>query len=136
MNTSIELLEAIKSKYNLASTYAIAKKLHVSVESLYKMQKNQTHMSDQLVFKVAKLLEMNPTVIWLKIQSEKLSQQEKDLIDADFFSHVPDMAKKAETLDNIEREDMIEILESIKPVLPPAKHKLVQDFVDSVYYVK
>jgi plasmid maintenance system antidote protein VapI len=127
MNTSIVLLERVKSLYNLPSDYALAKKLHVTHGFLVKIRKRQGHLSDKLIFKVAKLLKMNPSTIWLNIQKDKLQGEKLDAIDREYFENVPTIADNAESLMNTDRDTIKEALENAKNSASSAHREVLRN---------
>jgi plasmid maintenance system antidote protein VapI len=122
MNTSIELVNNIKARYNLPSDYAVAKKLGVTPSSIQHITKSRRQFGDSTAFHAAKLLEMNPVVISYKIRMERTAS----------------VSEKAELEQEIRRIEMLEALKSqgFKAVLEkaasnavdPAEAKLMRDY--------
>jgi len=59
MTYTNEILNMVKTKFNLTSEYKLAKKLEVSEARLYKWRKELNSMDWDMAFQVADLLEIN-----------------------------------------------------------------------------
>lgn len=82
MNT-LELLDAVKARYDLPSDYAAAKLLPVGKSAISKWRAKGLTMDDTTGLVVAKLLDLDPAQVfaWLHAERSK-SHQEKRVWDA------------------------------------------------------
>lgn len=68
---STQYLEAVKSRHNLASDYAAAKFLGVTISTARSWAKGSHSMNDEMALKMAELLDIKPEKILLDIHAER-----------------------------------------------------------------
>lgn len=73
MNSN-ELLDKVKKDYNIASDYALAKRLGISQEGLRKIR--DRGLSDERALQVATLLDLNPGEIMASVRAERAKSPE------------------------------------------------------------
>lgn len=76
MNT-IEFIDTLKSRYNLPSDYAAAKKLGISKQQVSKIRNNGTTLDDCSAFKIAELLDLQPAYVVACMNLERAENAEK-----------------------------------------------------------
>ncbi len=75
MNT-IDILDAIKSRYNLPSDYAVHKLLNVTHQQIANYRKGKSLMGDEAALKAAELLELEPDYLLACLHAERSSDAE------------------------------------------------------------
>ncbi len=70
MNTSM-YLDALKARLNLPSDYAAAKRLGVSQQRISNYRSGRQQMDDDLIPKVAELLEVDPAIVAFDIYAAR-----------------------------------------------------------------
>lgn len=71
MQTTNELLDAVKSRYALPSDYALAGKLKVSRERVSKYRNRGDSMGDDTALRVAELLELDSGYVLACMEAER-----------------------------------------------------------------
>lgn len=69
--TTAEFIVAVKTKYNLQSDYALAKKLGITPTSIYRFTGNKGSFSDATALHVAELLNLNSGYVLACIHAER-----------------------------------------------------------------
>lgn len=77
MTSSLELLDAVKARYNLPSYYATAKKIGLTQQAVSLMRSRGTSFSDTTALRVASLLEMDPCYVLAVAHSERAGSGEE-----------------------------------------------------------
>ena len=71
MTTTIEYLDAIKTKTGAPSDYAIAKLLGISRASVSNYRNGHTYFDDDICVKVASLLDVDPIEVVINVHAER-----------------------------------------------------------------
>lgn len=71
MKTTIDFLNAVKSRYNLPSDYALAGKLKLSRASISRFMNGKDNLGDDTAMLVADLLEIDPVHVVACIHAER-----------------------------------------------------------------
>lgn len=74
MQTTCDFLDAVKTRFNLPSDYALAAKLGISRAMLSHYRLRHDTFSDSVALTVAKLLEIDPAIMLVNIQAERCRQ--------------------------------------------------------------
>ena len=69
--TTSEILDRLKDEYSLTSDYQVAKKLNISRSRVSHYRVSNQTMSDELVLKVEKLLEVPEGTLLLEMQASR-----------------------------------------------------------------
>jgi len=76
MNT-IEYLQAVKTRLNITSDYALAQHLGMSKQAIGANMKGKSTLSDETAAKVAAILEVHPGIVMLDMHRERASSPEQ-----------------------------------------------------------
>lgn len=71
MDTTIELLDKVKSRYHLPSDYALAAKLGVTRAGISGYRHGRSKLGDEAAIKVAELLEIDPGYVLACMEAER-----------------------------------------------------------------
>lgn len=75
MKTTLELIAELKEKTGIESDYAIAQLLGVTKNTISLYRNGKTYMGDELILKVADILESDPAYIMACIHAEREKNQ-------------------------------------------------------------
>jgi predicted transcriptional regulator len=76
MKTTLEFLEAVRSKLGGASDYAIAKELGISRSAVSKYRNGMGGFDDETAVKVARLLDVDPAAVVTAAHAERTKNPE------------------------------------------------------------
>lgn len=104
MKTTIEFLDAIKSRHGLQSDYAIAKFLKLPTATVSRYRNGRNHFDDSIALRVAKALEIEPLYVIACSHAERTSTPEvkeiwRQMAD-NFLNHARGLSKAGDTLQN------------------------------------
>lgn len=85
MKTTIEFLDALKSRNGGASDYAIAKILGLTRGGVSSYRTGRSFFDDSTAIKVAKLLEISPAFVIAAVHSERAKSEEEKTVWRDIF---------------------------------------------------
>lgn len=71
MNTTVQLLDAVKAKCELASDYALAKELELPCQSISQYRKEKNSFGDDTAIRVAEILELEPASVLAAVYAER-----------------------------------------------------------------
>lgn len=71
MRTTVNLLDAVKSRHGFTSDYQLAKRLGVSLARMSNWRREQNSMSEDVAVRVAELLEEDPGKVLLEVYHER-----------------------------------------------------------------
>lgn len=76
MRTTVDYLDALKAKLGLPSDYAAAKLLGVSRAACSRYRTGVSTFDDEVAFKVAELLEINPLEVIVSARAERAANED------------------------------------------------------------
>lgn len=71
METTNELLDAVKQAYNLPSDYALAKKLKIRASAISGYRHGRSSLAESIAMNVAELLELDPGYVLASMEAER-----------------------------------------------------------------
>lgn len=77
MNTTIELLDAVKARRGLASDYALAKVLGVTQQAVSGYRAGNSAISDDVALTVAEILQLHPLQVIAAANAERAKTAEQ-----------------------------------------------------------
>ena len=92
MKTTIEILEALKTKNDGASDYRIAKILDISVATVSVWRTGKGSFNDSTAIKIAKILEVEPGQILAAAHAERAKNDSERMVWDDIYKRLGGMA--------------------------------------------
>ncbi len=80
MNTTLELLDAVKVRHSLPSDYKLAKVMGVTHSCISNYRSGRSTLDDSMVLKVADLLESDPAMILATVHAERAKRPEEKAV--------------------------------------------------------
>ena len=80
MNTTIQFIDAVKSKHGIASDYALAKFLEVKQQTVSGYRQGKVFLGDETAIKVAKVLEVEPASVLAAVHAERAKTEEEKAV--------------------------------------------------------
>lgn len=77
MNTTIEFLDAVKSKHGVVSDYALAKVLGVKQQTVNCYRHKNVALGDETAIRVAELLELEPATVLAAVHAERAKTEKE-----------------------------------------------------------
>lgn len=77
MNTTLNVIDRIKSTHHIKSDYAVAKLLNVSKQSVSYYRNKGSQFDAATAYRAAKLIEMNPTELLASLHKERASNDDE-----------------------------------------------------------
>ena len=124
MQSSCQFLDAVKSKYGLASDYAVAKKLRISQPTVSRYRKKQGYLDDEVALRVAKALEIDAAYVLACAHAERAKGEEMRAT----------WSRIAEKLGAVAATVFIGVAGYTVPL--PQAHSATSVMLEDVYYVK
>jgi len=75
MTTTIEYLNAVKSKTGAVSDYALAPKIGLSKQMISRYRLKKDFLSDEVALKVASILEVDPAIVLISVHAERAKNE-------------------------------------------------------------
>ena len=76
MQSTIELLDALKLRHNLASDYKVAKFLDLSQQTISAYRLGRNFFDDSIAIRVAELLDLDPAFVLACVHAERAKKPE------------------------------------------------------------
>jgi transcriptional regulator with XRE-family HTH domain len=77
MHTTVELLDAVKSRLGLSSDYAAAKALGVTRQRVSAWRNGRQTFEDEVCLRVAEILEVDPFPVMASVRIERIEEDER-----------------------------------------------------------
>ena len=106
MNTTNAVIDRIKSQHNVTSDYAVSKLLGVTRTSLSDYRHNRRQFSDEIAFRAAKLVDLNPVELLTNLHSERASND----IESELWKSISKMSETVKQLNTKEYNEAINAL--------------------------
>ena len=92
---SIEYLDAVKSRKNITSDYALAKELGVTKQAVSRYYKTGGGFDDEVARRVAEILDMHPGLVMLDMHRQRATTPETQALWQKIFEGFPKLLPPA-----------------------------------------